>query len=421
MRTDPGAVTRLGSLLLTCSALWVGGCTGNEQTFFSRIEGVVKEQTTSAPVPGAHVLVTWEAQFGTHAISWACTWIETAETDAQGKFSITVQPSKMIGYNRTAMIDVKGGQPRFRIYKTGMTPGSAKNGNDERIESSNNAADVSKSMKQFFRSSAPAEVTTMMTGTLQPSTLDSHDRLRQLWAYSEPEEDCTKQGDPAQVKRYFNAIAAEAKAIAASTYEKALADAIAARASSSLGPRGKYGVMPAMAFDPPGENDSRDERDRTALMRAVEAGDADKVNALLDAGANPNRTTFHGNGLGIASAYSALTLAIERHSYARSNPPFARRFMRVIEILLARETTNPNHRNSPHSYTPLMAAVALSQDEVVALLLLHGADPKIQVGEDSALTIAVQRSHVANSEPEQLSAAAKTYELILNATRNGRN
>lgn len=92
--------------------------------------------------------------------------------------------------------------------------------------------------------------------------------------------------------------------------------------------------------------------ERTALMRAAEAGDARIVQLLLDRGADPSATDLWKN--------TPLAYAIWGGSPA------------VLKLILDKGV-DVNHRNID-GWTPLMLAVTSNNIEAVKSLLAHGAD-----------------------------------------------
>lgn len=403
-------------LLLFCLIVFLAcatGCAERDPPYYSRIHGVVKDETTSLPIRGAHILVTWTEDFGTHASSSACTLIETGVTDEQGVFSIVVDPSRMVGINRTIRKYVKGGFPKIHIYKAGMMRGTSAIWPGRGIEQDDDGAAVRKSMNRFFKASKPAEITTTIKATLLTSTADSHDRIRQLLRDSHPQSDCSN-GDLGRVKRYYQSIATEANAIAATEYEKATAAVIQARALAPMGLEAAYDdrpvSFPGVVFGPSTPNDNRNGSDHTSLMDAALKGDTPRVAALLRAGANPNRTSFVD-----ANGYSALTIAIHEYGYERArHPTRMAKYLPVIKALLSSNATDVDMPHEPGSSTPLMWAAERSQDEVVELLLAHGANPGLEIRGKSPL-ISAEGAMRTIPPPSATTPAGRTHALLLNA------
>ncbi|MES2901577.1 MAG: ankyrin repeat domain-containing protein [Pseudomonadota bacterium] len=403
------------SLFLFSLILMIGGCVSRPQFYYNRVEGTVREKGTAAtPIAGAVVLVRWNVAFGTHSGGRTCTWIETAETDAQGRFSILVESTNLINRNNSFKREMKGGHPEVFIFKSGMVTAGSRF-DDDYVSTTNNSSVMQKSESSFFHSSPEVFITTVVDGMLHKSTMDSHDRIRQLYKRSEPQSYCADHVGPGQAKRYYEAIANEANTIASNAYEKALADLITQHAHSPIGPNSPFlnrTDLPIIDFDPNIGNDNRDERDHTPLMSAVYQSNPSKVDQLLRAGAEPNRTTFNHQ--------TALTLAIERYGYRQyAKPADADNRFLVIKTLLSNPATDPGGRSPGFGRRelPLMDAVTRGQDDVVSLLLQLGADPTIKVdGEKSALEHAAMEMKM-NHEGGQASYI-RSHGLIRQADRD---
>lgn len=407
-------------LLQILLLLGIASCSTVDPTvYYSRIQGTVQNEATSAPVPDVHILVTWRAQFGTHSISWVCTWIATAQTDEQGKFSIIVDPSRMAAYNNGAQREMRGGFPEIRLYKPGMTvvpKGNMLNG----LQVTDNADAIRKRKNSLLPSRSPFEVTTTVNGFVRQASLDSHERIRDLFMLSRQEPDCANYQDSASIHRFHDALKQEAASIASTVYEKSVADIIAVRAKSPAGTRGPftedYEAIRAFACDSSVDSDCRDSLDRTPLMNAALAGNVERVAALLDAGANPNRTTFSGDG--INNGYNVLTLAIEKRGYPFNKRSEAGNDAEVVRTLLSHKSTDPDGRNRNNSYTPLMMAVMRGQYDIVDLLLNAGANPDIIISQETALSLAEKNLNTLDAKTRQPDPiAVKVYELVRGARR----
>ena len=103
----------------------------------------------------------------------------------------------------------------------------------------------------------------------------------------------------------------------------------------------------------------------STLIVAVRSGDAPQVRALIAGGADPNATD---EGL---NRWTPLLHAVHKHQLA------------TAEALLE-AGADPN-RGAPSGYTPLMMAAGYGQTDMVALLLRHGATAT-QGALDEALT-----------------------------------
>ena len=95
----------------------------------------------------------------------------------------------------------------------------------------------------------------------------------------------------------------------------------------------------------------------TPLMWAARAGALDAMKALVDAGADPNR--FDGR----ATGWPPLMHAIHKRQRA------------AVQLLLERGA-DPNV--TADGFTPLLMAAADPDPDLIALLLAHGADARIQ-------------------------------------------
>ncbi|WP_145149893.1 ankyrin repeat domain-containing protein [Paenibacillus xylanexedens] len=133
---------------------------------------------------------------------------------------------------------------------------------------------------------------------------------------------------------------------------------------------------------------------RTALMAAVHGNKIDTARMLVDAGADINLQDARlDNTLLYASAegmYDMVELAITAGADTRLTNRFGgtalipaadRGHVNIVELLLTRSDVDVNHINNL-GWTALLEAVILGDggvrhQEIVALLLRYGADPKI--------------------------------------------
>ncbi len=382
---------------------------------YSRIEGTVVEEGTGKPVAGAHVLVVWKWHFGTHSSSSGCANSDATITDANGRFALHPSPASTWAKVPALSSNPLIGSPDFIIYSRGHSFGFPGYG-EGRVMSPSDDYEIQKKRGLLLLLKS-AEVTTRVDARGTPAGTDSHERLRELYVLSQPLWQCESAIDRARVLRFFEAMAEEARAIARTDYESRLASAISLRARTPLGNAsrpllGMDALALATAGNGPADIDARSVHDQTQLMRSALGGDFAGVRSLLEMGANPNRTTFSGEGINYG--YSALTQLIHAIGYADTNRSRdADRHVRMIALLLADRRTDPNWRKSSRDYTPLLSAAARVQDDVVKLLLDAGADPTLKTGSDTALLLAERRAGYGPlSEPDGRTAGGRTVRLL---------
>ena len=365
---------------------------------FVEVKGVVLDHATGAPISGANVRAIWKgATYGFHSTAYHCLRVDAARTRPDGSFSI-VTPANAVWRKGMAQQNVD-----VQVHGTGMQerldPG-------EMYRRMKVVPDARSTLKKL---SGPKEIALSMEVRLIAATQDGADRLRTLQALAqEPVEHCETRGNAGEIKLYLEGIAAEARSLATTAYGRTLAEDIASCA--------RMGSCPPTAstrpFTPdPADPDSRGNGDMTPLMQAASSGDVRSTQAMLAAGANPNRTR---DPYDLIGGDSALTLAIQGLATARANRADASRYAEVIKALLGDPRTNVNLRNRVVDLTPLMKALYLMQDDVVGWLLAAGADVNAVAynGRYTALGIALQAMNTRMAA-KPLPAAANQLELLL--------
>lgn len=110
-------------------------------------------------------------------------------------------------------------------------------------------------------------------------------------------------------------------------------------------------------------------QDLTPLMKAIESGQADVVEKLLKAGANPNLTAYNGQ-------YSALGIATKRAiSGANSAGVPGSGFKTQFQILLQSKALELNAASGLGDHTALTYAISVANIDVASQLLAAGANP----------------------------------------------
>jgi len=154
------------------------------------------------------------------------------------------------------------------------------------------------------------------------------------------------------------------------------------------------------------------------LFIALKRIDALKVQALLEAGANPEAWQK-----GEKVRRRPLRWAVEEYAYLRSGSLKIKALSREKEMLrcialLLEYGANPNSRDDPHdSYTPLLVAVDGGERvaELVKLLIKHGADTKIRTsGVVGKTAYELARAELVEMEHELSEQAGKLKELEAN-------
>jgi ankyrin repeat protein len=151
---------------------------------------------------------------------------------------------------------------------------------------------------------------------------------------------------------------------------------------------------------------TKDEQGETALIHAVDRGDVEVVDALLQAGADASVRD--------AKGVTALMLALEEvpgYRVARSET-LPKRRVEAARLLLAANAGDVNVQNE-NGETLLMRAAGLGETEIVRLLLDKGADVnRTDVFGNTAAVFAYQKDHAPILE---LLKKAKPNRQTLNA------
>lgn len=104
----------------------------------------------------------------------------------------------------------------------------------------------------------------------------------------------------------------------------------------------------------------------TPLMAAAQRGDTDMVRLLLEAGADPNASSRNGAGVLARAVISG-------------NAPIVR------ELLEAGANPNGSETSAPPNTSPLWAAVARKQHDLIRLLIERGA--RVNIGDSTSDTL----------------------------------
>ena len=145
-----------------------------------------------------------------------------------------------------------------------------------------------------------------------------------------------------------------------------------------------------------------------ALLKAIEAGDVDRVAKLLAAGADSNaiiQAHYYGLDVRITPLQAAVR-ELKRDGELEHGGPID-----TIVVLL-RYGADVNGRDGATDTTPLLMAVELNHIEAARLLLAAGADPNVRDSEGmSPLRFCVQKSLLEIARLLLLCGATKTmYE-----------
>jgi len=154
----------------------------------------------------------------------------------------------------------------------------------------------------------------------------------------------------------------------------------------------------------------RDEEARTALMFAVDRGDVEVVEALLQAGADASVVNEKGA--------PALMYALQEPSpYNREEPAkLMKRRIETARLLLSRGNIGDVNAQNEDGETLLMRAVNLGEPELVKALLDHGADVnRNDVLGSTAVILAYEKDQTAIQELLQRKANRRQPPLVLNA------
>ena len=155
---------------------------------------------------------------------------------------------------------------------------------------------------------------------------------------------------------------------------------------------------------------TRDKEARTALMFAVDRGDVEVVEALLQAGADASVVNEKGA--------PALMYALQEPSpYNREEPAkLMKRRIEAARLLLSSGSVGDINAQNEHGETVLMRAVNLGEPELVKALLDHGADVnRNDVLGSTAVILAYEKDQTAIQELLQRKANRRQPRLVLNA------
>jgi len=155
---------------------------------------------------------------------------------------------------------------------------------------------------------------------------------------------------------------------------------------------------------------TKDKEARTALMFAVDRGDVEVVEALLQAGADASVVNEKGA--------SALMYALQEPSpYNREEPAkLMKRRIETARLLLLRGNIGDVNAQNEDGETLLMRAVNLGEPELVKALLDHGADVnRNDVLGSTAVILAYEKDQTAIQELLKRKANRRQPRLVLNA------
>ena len=155
---------------------------------------------------------------------------------------------------------------------------------------------------------------------------------------------------------------------------------------------------------------TKDKEARTALMFAVDRGDVEVVEALLQAGADASVINEKGA--------SALMYALQEPSpYNREEPAkLMKRRIEAARLLLLRGNIGDVNAQNEDGETLLMRAVNLGEPELVKALLDHGADVnRNDVLGSTAVILAYEKDQTAIQELLKRKANRRQPRLVLNA------
>ena len=371
---------------------------------FVEVRGVVRNDATGVPVAGAKVLAIWEGTtYGFHGSFRHCLRVDAATSDATGTFSL-VAPSTTVYRKGMAQqyVDV-------RIHARGMQeslpPGS--------VDRPYNA--VRRAQSGLGKFVGPKEYVLQVEPRVHPTPEDVPDRLVALQRAARQPFKCETTGDRQQVQGFYEALASEALGIARSKYEVAVAKALESDAQLVFDgyearSRAHDKIMqPVLTMPDPNDLEARDSLGKTPLMNAASSGNAEAVQSMLHAGANPNRTIEVNDLVG---GDSALGFAIYCYRYCpKSERRPAPDYPATLQALLGDPRTKVDLRSSPVRLTPLMRALYALEDDLVAILLAAGADPNAtaNAGEHTVVGVALKALNTRPIAP----AAERQLKLLL--------
>jgi ankyrin repeat protein len=396
---------------------------GTQNSAYIEIRGVVRAGLSAAPISGAYILALWSGS--TQSMSGStnhCLRIDATRSAADGSFSMTAPAGAVFrsGLGQQ-FVDI-------RIYKAGLV--ERPTDQDERGRTMSLREERLLSGAALLQGGMLSARHLTVEARLYPTTQDPPDRVRELQRLSDVQSYCETLGDPAALSGYLQAIADEAQQVARTDYQRMLALAIQARATRSFAlesaatapvPIPAETLIMARAYQSPDPTDleRRDREQRTPLMIAARSGDSVAVTNLLSQGASPNRTRTVNDLLADDSALTGAILAYAGTRSSRAPLPHGD-YLGVIKTLLDAPGSNPDLRDTPSGYTPLMKALELGADGAVELLLKAGADPNLTAygGQYSALGIATSRALSGQSSAGiPLPGAARQFQLLVTSSK----
>ena len=155
---------------------------------------------------------------------------------------------------------------------------------------------------------------------------------------------------------------------------------------------------------------TRDKESRTALMFAVDRGDVEVVEALLQAGADASVVNEKGA--------TALMYALQEPSpyNPQETVKLTKRRIEAARLLLSRGNIGDVNAQNEDGETLLMRAVNLGEPELVKALLDHGADVnRYDVLGSTAVILAYEKDQPAIQELLKRKANRREPQLVLNA------
>lgn len=420
---DARVVAAAALLVLGTHPAWSQNPFGMQNSAYVEVRGTLRDGRSAAPIAGAHILALWSGT--TQSMSGSsehCLRIDATSSAADGSFSMSAPLAAVFrsGLGQQ-FVDI-------RIYQTGMIEHPSDQ--DERGRTMTLHEERVLSGAALFQGGMLSARHLSLEARLYPSNQDPPDRVRHLQRLSDVATYCETLGNPAALSGYLQAIADEARQIARTDYQRMLALAIQARATRSFALESAIASPPAIpaealimarAYQAPelADLERRDRDERTPLMNTARSGDLAGVRKLLGAGASPNRTRTVNDLLGDDSALTGAILAYAG-SRRKGAPVVQTDYLGTIQALLDAAGSNPDLRDTPSAYTPLMKALETGADGAVELLLKSGADPNLTAygGQYSALGIATDRALSGQSSAGiPLPGAARQFELLIGSPK----